>query len=153
MQKLNDQLPNLAIKTTNSSIKALQDYKGKHLVLYFYPKDDTPGCTIEANDFQKLSLDFAQSNALVVGVSKDSIASHQKFCDKFDLQFDLISDEQGELCEMFGVWVEKSMFGKKYMGIERATFLFNAQGELVQQWRKVKPAGHAAAVLKAVQKL
>jgi peroxiredoxin Q/BCP len=123
------------------------------LVVYFYPKDDTAGCTREAQGFTALAADFAAAGAHVLGVSKDSPASHAKFAAKHALAVDLASDTDGSVCAAFGVWVEKSMYGRTYMGIERATFLFAADGTLAQVWRKVKVPGHAAAVLAAVRSI
>jgi thioredoxin-dependent peroxiredoxin len=127
------------------------DYRGKKLVLYFYPKDDTSGCTKEAQEFSALSAEFSKAGAVVVGISKDSEKSHSKFIAKYDLKVALGSDESGDVCEAFGVWVEKSMYGKKYMGIERSTFLIDAHGKIARVWRKVKVPGHAAEVLAAAQ--
>jgi peroxiredoxin Q/BCP len=123
------------------------DLSGKNIVLYFYPKDDTPGCTIEAKDFRDLMGDFEKANAVVIGVSKDSVKSHDKFKEKYCLPFPLGSDEDGGVCAAYGVWVEKSMYGKKYMGIERSTFLIDGNGIITQIWRKVSADGHAKAVL------
>ncbi|MFW2851896.1 peroxiredoxin [Sphingomonas sp. TX0543] len=121
------------------------------LVIYFYPKDDTSGCTREAQDFTALAADFAKEGVALLGISKDSPKQHAKFIAKYGLTVPLASDEDGAACEAFGVWVEKSMYGRKYMGIERATFLFGEDGKLVREWRKVKVPGHAAAVLAAVR--
>ena len=126
--------------------------KGKWKVLYFYPKDMTPGCTVEARDFQALSREYQQQEAVVIGVSKDSCQSHSKFAQKEGLSFMLISDEKSDLCERFGVWKEKSMYGKTYMGIERSTFLISPEGQVVARWPKVKVAGHAHEVLSALKK-
>ena len=122
-------------------------------VIYFYPKDDTPGCTREAQDFSALAADFAAAGTSLMGISKDSAASHGKFIAKHALTVSLASDEDGSACDAFGVWGEKQMYGKTYMGVERATFLFGADGTLVKAWRKVKVPGHAAAVLEAVHGL
>lgn len=122
-------------------------------VIYFYPKDDTSGCTREAQDFSALSEEFAAAGTSLMGISKDSPASHAKFVAKHGLTVTLASDEDGSACDAFGVWGEKQMYGKTYMGIERATFLFGADGTLVRAWRKVKVPGHAAAVLEAVRAL
>ncbi|PIR34759.1 MAG: thioredoxin-dependent thiol peroxidase [Alphaproteobacteria bacterium CG11_big_fil_rev_8_21_14_0_20_44_7] len=126
------------------SLKAL---RGKNVVLYFYPKDDTPGCTIEAKDFRDLNEEFAKANTVIIGISKDSVKSHDKFKDKYCLSFPLASDEDGSICDKYGVWTEKSMFGKKYMGIQRATFLIDSQGKIAKIWPKVSVSGHAAEVL------
>ncbi|MFZ9520053.1 MAG: peroxiredoxin [Silvanigrellaceae bacterium] len=127
--------------------------RGKWVVLYFYPKDMTPGCTIEARDFQALNQQFKLQDAVVVGVSKDSCQSHGKFAQKEGLAFMLLSDEGGDLCERFGVWKEKSMYGKTFMGIERSTFLLNPKGLVVARWPKVKVDGHAKSVLATLKKL
>ena len=123
---------------------------GAPTVLYFYPKDDTSGCTREAQDFTALAADFAAAGARVIGVSRDSEKSHAKFIEKYDLKVGLATDE-GALSEAFGTWIEKSMYGRKYMGMERATFLIGADGTVLKAWRKVKVPGHAAAVLTAVR--
>lgn len=123
------------------------------LVVYFYPKDDTSGCTREAQDFSALADDFAAAGVALLGISKDSPKRHSNFIAKYDLKVPLASDEDGAACEAFGVWVEKSLYGRKYMGIERATFLFGKDGELVRAWRKVKVPGHAAAVLAAAREI
>ncbi|WP_380781487.1 peroxiredoxin [Sphingomonas sp. R86520] len=122
---------------------------GVPLVVYFYPKDDTAGCTTEAKDFTALAADFARLGVAVVGVSRDTPAAHAKFAAKHALTVRLASDVDGTVCEAFGVWVEKAMYGRKYMGIERATFLFGADGRLAKVWRKVRVSGHAEAVLAA----
>ncbi len=129
------------------------DLIGKRTILYFYPKDDTPGCTKEAHAFRDMIAAFQAAGVAVVGVSADSVASHQKFKAKHGLNFPLLSDEAKTLAEAFGVWVEKSMYGKKYMGMERASFLVDEQGVVRQAWRKVKVPGHADAVLAAAKAL
>ena len=129
---------------------ALADRVGRPIVLYFYPKADTTGCTREAQDFTALADDFHARGAVVIGISRDTPAKLTRFADKHALTIDLASDEGGKVCEAFGTWVEKQMYGRSYMGIERATFLFDAQGKLLRQWRKVKVAGHAAEVLAAL---
>ena len=126
---------------------------GKPLVLYFYPKDDTSGCTREAQDFTALAGDFAKAGAKVVGVSRDPMKKHDKFIAKYDLKVPLVSDEDGTISDAFGTWVEKSMYGRKYMGMERATFLIGGDGKVVRAWRKVKVPGHAEEVLKAARAL
>jgi len=132
---------------------SIKDYAGRKLVLYFYPKDDTSGCTREAQDFTALANDFAAAGAAIVGISKDSLASHKKFQAKYDLKVALGSDAEGGVCVAFGTWVEKVMYGRKYMGIERATFLVGADGTIARIWRKVKVPGHAAEVLEAAKAL
>lgn len=132
----------------------LADFRGmKNVVLYFYPKDDTPGCTIEANEFTALASEFAQADAVVLGVSKDDCASHQAFIDKFGLQVDLLADTSGELCEAYGVWQEKEKNGVKKMGIVRSTFVIDKQGMLVDAQYGVSPEGHAQAILAKVRSL
>ena len=124
---------------------------GRPLVLYFYPKDDTSGCTREAQDFTALAADFAKAGAAVVGVSRDPMRKHDKFIAKYDLKVPLASDEDGAISDAFGTWVEKSMYGRKYMGMERSTFLIGADGTVRRAWRKVKVPGHADEVLTAVR--
>lgn len=145
--------PDAVFTTADGKPGKASDYRGKALIIYFYPKDDTSGCTKEAQEFSALAPQFAAAGAVVVGISRDSEKSHNKFIAKYDLKVALGSDESGAVCEDFGVWVEKSMYGKKYMGIERSTFLINPAGEIAQVWRKVKVPGHAAEVLAAVKQL
>lgn len=154
MPALGDKAPDFSMKTDDNSTVTLKEYKGKkHVVLYFYPKDDTPGCTTEAKDFRDLMDAFAKADTVVIGVSKDSVESHVKFKTKHCLPFMLGSDATGEVCDAYGVWGEKSMYGKKYMGITRATFLIDKSGKIAAVWPKVSVTGHAADVLKAVQGL
>ena len=148
-----DAAPAAKFALLDGTMASPADYRGKKLVIYFYPKDDTSGCTKEAQEFTSLAGEFAKAGAEIVGVSKDSVKSHSKFRDKYDLKVSLGSDESGEVCEAFGVWVEKSMYGKKYMGIERSTFLIGTDGKIARVWRKVKVPGHAADVLAAAQAL
>ena len=124
---------------------------GGKLVLYFYPKDDTSGCTREAQDFTAMADDFAAAGAKVVGVSRDEMKKHDKFIAKYELAVPLAADTDGAISDAFGTWVQKSMYGRKYMGMERATFLIGADGEVIREWRKVKVPGHAAEVLAAVR--
>ncbi len=147
-----DKVPDLKIAMSDGTSLDLEKQTNS-VVLYFYPKDDTSGCTREAQEFTALASDFAQANTTVVGVSKDSLASHAKFAAKYDLKVALGSDTDGAVCEAFGTWVEKSMYGRKYMGIERATFLIDAEGKVARVWRKVKVPGHAAEVLEAAKAL
>ena len=126
---------------------------GALVVLYFYPKDDTSGCTREAQDFTTLAADFAAAGAMVVGVSRDEMNKHDKFIAKYDLRVPLASDADGAISEAFGTWVQKSMYGRKYMGMERSTFLIDAGGRVVKAWRKIKVPGHAEATLEAVRSL
>lgn len=145
--------PDFVLPTDQGGELALSSLKGKNVILYFYPKDDTPGCTAEACAFQEALPDFGGSDAIIVGISKDDPSRHVKFKTKYGLDFTLLSDTEGKACEAYGVWVEKSNYGKKYMGIERSTFLIDAQGTVRQVWRKVKVDGHAAKVLEAVKAL
>jgi len=146
-----DKAPDFDLPTDGGGRAKLSDFAGKTVVLYFYPKDDTSGCTSEAQGFTTLADDFKKAGATVIGVSKDSVNSHDKFKAKYDLDLILASDESGEVVERYGVWVEKSMYGRKYMGIDRATFLIGPDGMIKQAWRKVKVPGHVDAVLKAVK--
>jgi peroxiredoxin Q/BCP len=146
--------PSFSMPADNGKTVALADYAGtKNIVLYFYPRDDTPGCTIEAKEFRDAKAAFAKLDAVIIGVSKDDIKSHCKFRDKYELSFLLASDMKSDVCERYGVWVEKSMYGKKYMGIARETFLINTKGMIAAHWPKVKPEGHAAEVLAALKAL
>lgn len=142
--------PDFTLPTDGDSTQKLSDLRGKQVVLYFYPKDDTPGCTTEAKDFARLHDDFAQAGVVVLGISKDSVKKHDNFKAKYCLPFPLLSDD-GTVTEAYGSWVEKSMYGKKYMGIDRSTFLIGSDGKLRRVWRKVKVTGHADEVLKAAQ--
>lgn len=153
MLKPGDAAPNAKYLTVEGVPANIAGHKGHALVLYFYPKDDTTGCTREAQDFSALAGDFDSIGVDIVGISRDSVKSHAKFVGKYDLKVALGSDERGEACEAFGVWVEKSMYGRKYMGIERATFLIDAAGKIARVWRKVKVANHAAEVLGAARGL
>lgn len=138
--------------TRNKKIR-LKDLRGQNVVLYFYPKDSTPGCTTEGRDFSNLHSKFRRQKTVVLGVSRDSIASHEKFRDKQGFPFDLLSDPDEKLCKAFDVIQEKSMYGRKFMGIERSTFLIDAAGKLRREWRKVKVKGHADEVLEAIKAL
>ena len=148
-----DKAPDFTLPTDGGGEISLKGLKGKTVVLYFYPRDDTPGCTAEACAFRDSLPDFSKVEAEVVGISRDSVASHDKFKKKFKLPFPLASDEDGNVTEAYGVWVEKSMYGKKYMGIERATFLIDGKGVILDIWRKVKVDGHTDEVLKAAKAL
>jgi thioredoxin-dependent peroxiredoxin len=141
--------PDFKLETPDGPV-SLADFKGKTLVLYFYPKDDTAGCTKEAQDFTALASEFARAGVTVVGVSKDSVASHGKFAKKYDLAVKLGSDPAGETVERYGSWVEKSLYGRKYMGIDRSTFLIK-DGKIVRVWRKVRVPNHAQQVLDAAR--
>ena len=145
--------PAFALPRDGGGTVALDEFKGQPVVLYFYPKDDTPGCTKEAIGFSEAKAEFEAAGAVVIGVSKDSVAKHDKFVAKHELDVILGADEDGAVCEAYGVWVEKQMYGKTYMGIERATFLIGADGLVAQEWRKVRVKGHVEAVLEAVKNL
>ena len=145
--------PDFAATTDGGGKIQLSDFKGKNVILYFYPKDDTPGCTKQACGFRDAKPDFSKAKAVVLGVSKDSVARHDKFKDKYDLNFPLLSDEDGKICEKYGTWIEKSLYGRKYMGIDRATFLIDDQGVVRNVWRKVKVPGHVDEVLEALKTL
>jgi peroxiredoxin Q/BCP len=151
--KVGDKAPDFTLPTDGGGSISLKELKGKTVVLYFYPRDDTPGCTAEACAFRDSRPDFSKVEAEVVGISRDSVASHDKFKKKFKLPFPLASDEDGNVTEAYGVWGEKSMYGKKYMGIERATFLIDGKGVILDIWRKVKVDGHTDEVLKAAKAL
>ena len=153
MISIGDNAPQFNLPTNGGGQFSLADAAGKYLILYFYPKDDTPGCTKEAIGFSEARAAFDAQKAMVVGVSRDTVKKHDKFIGKYDLRFPLISDEEGSLCEAFGTWVEKSMYGKTYMGIERATFLISPDGKLLHIWRKVKVPGHVEEVLAQLQSL
>jgi peroxiredoxin Q/BCP len=148
-----DKAPLFSLPSDDGGTVALKDLKGQNVVLYFYPKDDTSGCTAEACAFRDALPDFSKVKATVLGVSRDSVASHDKFKTKYKLPFPLLSDEDGKMCEAYGVWVEKSMYGRKYMGIERTTFLIDGKGVIREVWHKVKVPGHANAVLDAAAAL
>jgi len=152
MPELNigDKAPAFTLPTDNEGVASLDDFKGQKLVLYFYPKDDTPGCTKESCGFNENLTVFNKMNANIVGVSKCSVKKHNKFKEKYSLKFPLISDENGDMCENYGVWKEKSMYGKKYMGIERSTFLINEEGIIEQIWNKVKVTDHVEEVMSAL---
>lgn len=145
--------PDFTLPTDGGGSLTLSSLRGRKVVLYFYPKDDTSGCTAEACQFRDEMPRFEGSSAVIIGVSKDSVTSHDKFKKKYDLPFSLASDENSDVCERYGVWVEKSMYGRKYMGIERTTFLIDEAGIVRQAWSKVKVPGHGAAVLKAIGEL
>ena len=145
--------PDFHMPTDGGGTISLGDLAGRTVILYFYPKDDTSGCTKEACGFRDSMPDFGGAGAVVIGVSRDSVTSHDKFKAKYDLPFALASDESGEVCERYGTWVEKSMYGRKYMGVERATFLIDGTGVVRGVWRKVKVPGHVEAVLKAAREI
>lgn len=143
--------PEFSLPGDSGSTVSLSSYRGKKVVLYFYPKDDTSGCTKEAIEFNGLKAEFAKANTVIVGMSPDSPKSHDKFKAKYDLTFPIAADENKTALEAYGVWVEKSMYGRKYMGVERTTVLIGTDGQILAIWPKVKVDGHAAEVLKAAQ--
>ena len=144
-----DKAPDFTMPTDDGGTVSLAGLKGERFVLYFYPKDGTPGCTEEACAFRDAMTDFSGIDTRIVGVSKDPVARHDRFKAKYDLPFILASDTDGNVCEAYGVWVQKKLYGREYMGIERATFLIDAEGTVTRAWRKVRVPGHAEAVLDA----
>ena len=153
MLDVSDPAPDFALPRDGGDTVRLSVLRGGAVVLFFYPRDDTPGCTAESIAFSAASRDFAKAGATVLGISKDSISSHEKFAAKHGLEVALLSDEHGHTCEDYGVWVEKKMYGKTFMGIERSTFLIAADGRIARIWRKVKVPGHVDEVLEAVRAL
>ncbi len=153
MPDTGDKAPNFSAPTDNGGELQLSQLRGRKVILYFYPKDSTPGCTTEACGFRDALPDFSKIDAEIVGVSRDSVKRHNNFKAKYDLPFALVSDEDGNICEAYGVWVEKMNYGRKYMGIERSTFLIDEKGKIAQVWRKVRVKGHVDAVLEAAQVL
>ncbi len=149
---IGDKAPDFKAETDSGEILSLSDLKGKTFVLYFYPKDDTSGCTKQACTFTENISAFNKLDVTVIGVSKDSALSHQKFKTKYGLKFPLLSDMDGKICEAYGTWIEKSMYGRKYMGIDRATFIIDADGTIKSIWRKVKVAGHIEDVIRHCEK-
>jgi peroxiredoxin Q/BCP len=149
MLDIGDMAPDFTLPRDGGTLVTLSSLRPGRVVVYFYPKDDTSGCTIEAKDFTTMAADFAAAGVTVIGISKDSVKSHDKFVAKHGLSVILGADESGKTVEDYGVWVEKQMYGKTYMGIERATFLIGGNGQVQQVWRKVKTKGHAEAVLAA----
>jgi len=153
MIDIGDMAPDFTLPRDGGSEVTLSALTPQKVVLFFYPKDDTPGCTKEAIGFTQARDAFEQAGAVIIGVSKDTVTKHEKFVTKHDLGVALVSDENSDLCERYGTWVEKNMYGKTYMGIERATFLIDSDGKIAQIWRKVKVPGHVEAVLEAVKAL
>ena len=151
--KIGDKAPAFTMATDGGGSVSLAKLKGRKVVLYFYPKDDTSGCTAQACGFRNTFPKFGKSDSVIIGVSRDSVQSHDKFKKKYDLNFMLGSDETGKVTEDYGVWVEKSMYGRKYMGIERSTFLIDEKGVIRGLWRKVKVPGHVEEVLAAAKVL
>ena len=151
--KLGKKVPDFTATATNDSVFSLSENMGKNIVIYFYPKDNTPGCTKEGEDFRDQFETFISNNTVVVGVSRDSVKSHDKFICKYNFPFDLIADEDETVCQLFDVIKEKNMYGRKYMGIERSTFLINTNGILISEWRKVKVKEHVEKVLDALNNI
>ena len=152
MLKINDKIPNFEILTDKGDFK-VSNHLGKNIVVFFFPKADTSGCTAESIAFTNLQKNFEKLNCIVIGISKDNIKKQAKFREKYNLTCELGADFENDVCEQFGVWVEKSMYGRKYMGIQRATFLSNEKGIITNVWEKVKVPGHADEVLAAVEKM
>jgi peroxiredoxin Q/BCP len=149
--KEGDNAPDFTVQNDSGDTVSLKDLQGKQVVLYFYPKDDTPGCTTEACNFRDNMGRISTTGALIYGVSPDNVNSHKKFVNKFSLNFPLLADEGAKVATEYGVWKEKNMYGRKYMGVERTTFLIDEQGKIAKIWRKVKPAGHAEEVLQFIE--
>ena len=150
---IGEKAPDFTMPTDGNGTVSLAKLRGKPVILYFYPKDDTSGCTAQACGFRDSFPDYGKTGATVIGVSRDSVASHDKFKKKHGLPFILAADQDGKVCESYGVWVEKSMYGRRYMGMERATFLIDGKGIIRHIWRKVKVPGHSAEVLAAAKAL
>lgn len=151
--KIGDKAPEFLVEVSQDKKISLEDLKGNYAVLYFYPKDNTPGCTLEAIDFNRLLNEFNLLNTVILGVSRDDLKTHGRFKDKYNLKFNLGSDIDGKTCAKYSVWVEKSMFGKKYMGVNRSTFLINPEGKIAYIWPKVLVEGHAREVLDKIRTL
>lgn len=149
--QIGDIAPDFTLPTDGDGEITLSQFRGQKIVLYFYPKDDTPGCTKESCSFNENLGAFNKMNTTVIGLSKCSVKKHNKFKEKYGLTFPLASDENNNVCETYGTWVEKSMYGRKYMGIDRATFLIDEKGKIVQIWRKVKVSGHVEDVMQAAE--
>ncbi len=152
LAKIGNKVTDIKLAATGAQVIRLSDFKGKNIVLYFYPKDSTPGCTLEGQDFRDNKIKFSARNTVILGVSRDSVKSHEKFKSKQSFSFDLLSDPDEKLCKQFDVIKEKNMYGKKVIGIERSTFLIDEDGILVKEWRKVKVKGHVEEVLDEIKK-
>lgn len=148
-----DQVPHVPVTSTTGEAVTLDQYKGKYVVLYFYPKDMTPGCTTEACDFRDHHEQFQELDAVILGVSPDPVKRHESFINKHELPFELLADEENALAEAFGTWKLKKNFGKEYMGIERSTFLIDPEGTIIEEWRKVKVKGHVEEALQHLRSL
>ncbi len=153
LAKIGNKVTDIKLAATGAQVIRLSDFKGKNIVLYFYPKDSTPGCTLEGQDFRDNKRKFSARNTVILGVSRDSVKSHENFKSKQSFSFDLLSDPDEKLCKQFNVIKEKNMYGKKVIGIERSTFLIDENGILVKEWRKVKVKGHVGEVLEEIKKL
>jgi len=153
MVKVGERVSTFSLPATGDKTLSLDDFKGTHVVLYFYPKDHTPGCTREGQDFRDAYDDFQKAGADILGVSRDSVRTHENFCKKQSFPFDLLSDADESLCQQFDVIKEKNMYGRKYMGIERSTFIIDSEGVLRFEWRKVRVKGHVDEVLESVRSL
>lgn len=151
--KIGAPAPDFVLPQDENTNVSLSQLRSGYVVLYFYPKDNTPGCTLEGQEFTALKEEFSKVNTFIIGISKDSVASHMKFCEKRNIGITLLSDEMGHTCEDYGVWVEKNMYGKTYMGVERTTFLINKNGEIAHIWTKVRAKEHAQSVLDKVKEL
>ena len=151
--KIGDDAPDFTLPTDNDGEVTLSQFKGKNVIVYFYPKDNTPGCTTESCDFRDQQPDFANLNAEIIGISKDSVKKHNNFKAKYDFNFPLASDEDTDVCERYGVWQEKSMYGKTFFGIVRSTFLIDENGKIAHIWPKVKVKGHVDEVRDALESL
>lgn len=149
--KVGDKAPDFKLPTNGDGSFKLSEFKGQPVIVYFYPKDDTSGCTKEACSFTENISAFNRIKAKIIGISKDSVASHDKFVEKYGLKFPLGADEDTKVCQKYGTWIEKSMYGRKYMGIDRATFLIDENGRIAEIWRKVKVPGHTEAVLESLK--
>ncbi|NRA74093.1 MAG: peroxiredoxin [Rickettsiales bacterium] len=150
--KIDDNAPNFQANSTKGNL-SLADLKNSNIVIYFYPKDMTPGCTTQAQEFSKLYSQFQESDTEIIGVSKDNLSSHNKFCEKENIPYPLLLDEEGEICNLYGVIKEKSMFGKKFLGINRSTFLIDKNRKVIKIWKSVKASGHAQKVLDAIKQM
>jgi peroxiredoxin Q/BCP len=153
MLEIGKSIPQFSLPDQDGKIHNIKDYKGKWVIIYFYPKDLTPGCTTEACNFQEALPDFNSIDAVIFGISKDSVKQHKKFANKYNLQFSLLSDENSDVCEQFGVWQKKSMYGKEYMGIARSTFIVNPAGKIVKVYPKVNVKEHHSEILNDLKEL
>ena len=151
--KVNSKAPDFKLPSTNKSDYSLKDYIGKYVIIYFYPKDDTPGCTIETNDFNKLLPKFKKLNCEILGISKDNLKSHEKFREKYKIKFDLLADEKIKVLKKYKVWAKKKFMGREFMGIIRTTYLIDKKGKIIKVWNNVKVKDHAKEVLENLQNI